>query len=185
VGLEDPVLCRSRSCLHFRGLLRTLRGRVGALRAIRREQSSFKRLFSGDNLKNFLQVFVMMTGFWLTLNTIAAILPGLFGDPVGLSNTNVTITLVIANVVLAGGYVAAGAISQRTGRRPFLIVIGAIIAVVATFLYYLLLSAAPENLFLIVLLTTVIAVLSSHPGDWRLPTSTSASIPAYEPQASV
>lgn len=126
-------------------------------------------MFSGDNLKNFLQVFVMMSGFWLTLNTVAAILPGLLGDPVGLSKTNVTITLVIANVVLTGGYVAAGVISQRTGRRPFLITIGAIIAVVGTFLYYLLLSAVPGNLFLVILLTTVITVLIVSP--WGLATT--------------
>lgn len=132
-------------------------------------ESPIRTLFSGDNLKNFLQVFVMMTGFWLTLNTISAILPGLLGDPVGLSSTNVTITLVIANVVLAAGYVAAGVISQRTGRRPFLIAIGVVMAVVATFLYYLLISAAPKSLFLVISLTTVITVLVVSP--WGLATT--------------
>ncbi len=111
----------------------------------------------------------MMTGFWLTLNTISAILPGLLGDPVGLSSTNVTITLVIANVVLAAGYVAAGVISQRTGRRPFLIAIGVVMAAVATFLYYLLISAAPKSLFLVITLTTVITVLIVSP--WGLATT--------------
>lgn len=101
-------------------------------------ESPLKYLFRGENLKNFLQVFVMMTGFWLTLYTGSAILPGVLSDPVGLSSTSLTITLVIANVVLAGAYVAAGVISQRTGRRPFLIVAGVIMAIVGTFLYYLL-----------------------------------------------
>jgi MFS family permease len=128
-----------------------------------------KELFKGQNLRNFVQVFVLMSGFWLTLQTVAAILPNLLGNPVGLSNTNRTITLVIANVVLAGGYVAAGVISQRTGRRPFLIVNGAVMAVVATFLYYLLLSAPPQSLFLVILLATVIAVLVVSP--WGLATT--------------
>jgi MFS family permease len=132
-------------------------------------ESPLKSLFSGDNLKSFLQVFVLMTGFWLTLNTVAAILPGLLGDPVGLSNTNKTITLVIANVILAAGYVAAGVISQRIGRRSFLIAIGAAMAVVGTFLYYLLLSTAPSNLFVVILLTTVIALLIVSP--WGLATT--------------
>jgi MFS family permease len=48
-------------------------------------------------------------------------LPPLLGDPIGLSSTSSTITLVIANVVLAGSYLVAGVISQRVGRRPFLI----------------------------------------------------------------
>jgi len=131
-------------------------------------ESPIKDLFSGDNLKNFLQVF-MMTGFWLTLNTVAAVLPGLLGDPVGLSSTSVTITLVIANLVLVGGYVSAGVISQRVGRRPFLMVIGVIMAVVGTFFYYLLISAAPKNLFVVIVLATLITVLIVSP--WGLVTT--------------
>ena len=112
-----------------------------------------------ENLLAFLQVFVLMTGFWLTLQTVAAILPGLLGSQVGLSQTNTTITLVVANVVLVGGYLASGVISQRVGRRPFLIVYGLVAAVVGTFLYWVLLSAPPQNLFLVILLTTVITLL--------------------------
>ena len=61
--------------------------------------------------------------------------------------------------MLVGGYIASGAISQRVGRRPFLIVYGLIAAVAGTFLYYLLLSAPPQNLFLVILLTTIITLL--------------------------
>ena len=123
-------------------------------------ESPLKQLFTErDNLLSFLQVFVLMTGFWLTLQTVAAILPGLLGSQVGLSQTNTTITLVVANVVLVGGYLASGVISQRVGRRPFLIVYGLIAAVVGTFLYWVLLSAPPQNLFLVILLTTVITLL--------------------------
>lgn len=132
-------------------------------------ESPIKDLFSGDNLKNFLQVFVMMTGFWLTLNTVSAVLPGLLGDPVGLSSTSVTLTLVIANVVLVGGYVSAGVISQRVGRRPFLMTMGVVSAVLGTFLYYLLISTAPESLLVVILLTTLITVLVVSP--WGLVTT--------------
>jgi MFS family permease len=132
-------------------------------------EAPLKALFRGQNLSNFLQVFVLMSGFWLTLQTTAAILPGLLGDPVGLSKTNQTITLVVANVVLAGGYVAAGVISQKTGRRPFLIASGLVMAVIGTFLYYLLLSVPPQSLFLVILLTTIIAVLIVSP--WGLATA--------------
>jgi MFS family permease len=122
--------------------------------------SPLRQLFTErENLLSFLQVFVLMTGFWLTLQTVAAILPGLLGSQVGLSQTNTTITLVVANVVLVGGYLASGVISQRVGRRPFLIVYGLVAAVVGTFLYWVLLSAPPQNLFLVILLTTVITLL--------------------------
>src|ERR687895_355565 len=122
--------------------------------------SPLRQLFTErENLLSFLQVFVLMTGFWLTLQTVAAILPGLLGSQVGLSQTNTTITLVVANVVLVGGYLASGVISQRVGRRPFLIAYGLISAVVGTFLYWLLLSAPPQSLLLVILLTTVITLL--------------------------
>src|ERR671933_420948 len=122
-------------------------------------EAPLKQLFTQrENLLSFLQVFVLMSGFWLTLQTVAAILPGLLGSQVGLSKTNTTITLVVANVVLVGGYIASGVISQRTGRRPFLIAYGLVAAVVGTFLYYLLLSAPPQNLFLVILLATIIAL---------------------------
>src|SRR5919202_307219 len=84
-------------------------------------ESGLKELFRGQNLRNFVQVFVLMTGFWLTLQTASTILPGLLGDPVGLSKTNVTITLVIANVILAGGYIAAARRRQRRRASPSLI----------------------------------------------------------------
>ena len=122
--------------------------------------SPLRQLFTErENLLSFLQVFVLMTGFWLTLQTVAAILPGLLSSQVGLSQTNTTITLVVANVVLVGGYVAAGVISQRVGRRSFLIAYGLVAAVGGTFLYYLLLSTPPQNLFMVILLTTAIALL--------------------------
>ncbi len=122
--------------------------------------SPLRQLFTErENLLSFLQVFVLMTGFWLTLQTVAAILPGLLGSQVGLSKTNTTITLVISNVVLVGGYIASGVISQRVGRRAFLITYGLVAAVGGTFLYYLLLSAPPQNLFLVILLTTAITLL--------------------------
>src|SRR5215212_333762 len=90
-------------------------------------ESPLRQLFTQrENLLSFLQVFVLMSGFWLSLQTVAAILPGLLGSQVGLSKTNTTITLVVANVVLVGGYIASGVISQRVGRRPFLIVYGLI-----------------------------------------------------------
>src|ERR687889_1117808 len=123
-------------------------------------ESPLRQLFTQrENLLSFLQVFVLMSGFWLSLQTVAAILPGLLGSQVGLSKTNTTITLVVANVVLVGGYSASGVISQRVGRRPFLIVYGLVAAVVGTFLYWVLLSAPPQNLFLVILLATVITLL--------------------------
>ena len=132
-------------------------------------ESPLKTLFSGENLKNFLQVFVLMSGFWLSLNTVSAVLPGLLGSQVGLSNTNVTITLVITYITVALAFVGAGVLSQRIGRRTLLMWLGGLMAVVGTFLYYLLISTTPENLLMVILLTMVITVLVSS--NWGLATS--------------
>ncbi|MDQ3639487.1 MAG: MFS transporter, partial [Actinomycetota bacterium] len=131
--------------------------------------SPLKELFRGENLRSFVQVFVMMAGFWLTLYAASAMLPGLLTSELGLSGTQLTITLTIAFLVLAGSYMAAGVISQKIGRRPYIIANAVVMATVGTFLYYWLISTAPNNLFVIILLVTAIVTVVTAP--WGLTTS--------------
>ena len=63
-----------------------------------------KDLFTGQNRKNFIQVFVLMTGFWLTLNCVTAILPGLLSSESNLTPTQVSVTLIVAYLVVAVCY---------------------------------------------------------------------------------
>ncbi len=122
-------------------------------------RSPILQLFRGDDLRHFLQVFVLMSGFWLTLYTAAAMLPGLLTDELGLSGTQLTTTLVIAYLILAAAYIGAGVTSQRIGRRIFLIGASVIMATVGTFLYYLLVGTTPQNLLVVIVLVTIITVL--------------------------
>jgi MFS family permease len=116
-------------------------------------------LFKGENLRSFLQVFVLMGGFWLTLYAPSAMLPPLLTSELGLSGTRLTITLTIAFLVLVAGYMASGVISQRIGRRPFLIVASIIMATVGTFLYYLIVATTPQNLFTVIVLVTAVVLV--------------------------
>ncbi len=116
-------------------------------------------LFKGENLQSFLQVFVLMGGFWLTLYVPSAMLPGLLTSELDLSGTSLTITLSIAFLVLAGGYMAAGVISQKIGRRPFLIISSIVMATVGTFLFYLIVATTPQNLFTVILLVTAVVMV--------------------------
>ncbi len=118
-----------------------------------------KDLFTGQNRKNFIQVFILMTGFWLSLNTVTAILPGLLTQEFGLTGTEVTATLIVAYLVVAACYVIAAVVSQRTGRRPFLIVWGGVAGIGGTAVYALLLAWKPESLLVIMVLVTILAVL--------------------------
>jgi MFS family permease len=127
-------------------------------------QSPIKTLFQGENLRSFFQVFVVMTGFWLSLNASLAVLPGLLASQMHVVGINLTFVLVVAYVILAGVYVIGGAISQRIGRRTYLMVASAVSAVFGTLSYYLLLNTAPGNLPLILLLATVTIVLVVAPG---------------------
>ncbi|HEY7076207.1 MAG TPA: MFS transporter [Solirubrobacteraceae bacterium] len=121
-----------------------------------------------ENVMAFLQVFVLMSGFWLTLQTAAAVLPKVLKSTVGLGDTSATFTLVIAYIALIGGYFAAGWMSERMGRRPFLMAFGVSAATLGTLVYYVLLAQKP-GLGGAILLCCAIAVLTSS--EWSLATS--------------
>jgi MFS family permease len=130
--------------------------------------SPVKDLFTGDNRKNFIQVFVLMTGFWLSLNCVTAILPGLLTSELDLSGTQVTATLVVAYLFVSGTYILAAVTSQRVGRRAFLMVWGLISGIAGTAVYALLLAIAPDSLVIVMLLVTVLAILVVS--NWGLTT---------------
>lgn len=129
-----------------------------------RTESPLKALFRGENLRSFLQVFVVMTGFWLSLNAALAIMPGLLVKRLHVTGTHLTFLLVVAYVILAGSYILGGIISQRIGRRTYLMASSAVAAVAGTFFYYLLLNAEPGNLWSVGLLATITTVLVVSPG---------------------
>lgn len=131
--------------------------------------SPLLKLFRGPNLWSFLQVFVMMAGFWLTLYTASAMLPGLLTAELGLGGTAFTITLSIAFLILAGSYLVAGVVSQRVGRRSFIIVNSIVMATLGTLLFFLLINLAPKNLFVVIVFVTAIVVVVTAP--WGLVTT--------------
>jgi MFS family permease len=124
-------------------------------------ESPIRTLFSGESRKAFLQVFIVMTGFWLALNTTISTLPQVITKTAGLSSTKVTVLLMIANVVLVGGYLLFGVLGQRIGRRPTMMLLGLLIIVVSTSAYVLLVQTAPHaGLIQIGLLATLITVVT-------------------------
>jgi len=124
-------------------------------------ESPIRTLFSGESRKAFLQVFIVMTGFWLALNTTISTLPQVLTKAGGLSSTRVTMLLLVANVVLVGGYLVFGVLGQRIGRRPTMMLLGLLIMVVSTSAYVLLVQTAPHaGLIQIGLLATVVTVLT-------------------------
>lgn len=124
-----------------------------------RNKSPMRELLSGQNLRVLGQVFLMMTGIWFTLYMVSAVLPGQLTSTVGLSATQKTVVVLVANLVLAGGYVAAGLISQRTGRRPFFIAAGAVAAVFGSIVYAYIVNLTKESFGLVLVLTILVNLL--------------------------
>jgi MFS family permease len=123
------------------------------------DDAPVKQLLSREVIGHFAQVFVLMTGFWLSLNTVTAILPGVLKDPIGLSATDASIALMIAALVNAAGYLTVGHLAQRFGRRPFLIAWGVSAAVVGTFVYWLLLHFQPSSMVAVTVLASATVAL--------------------------
>lgn len=117
------------------------------------------QLFRGRNLRNFLQVFLMMTGIWLSLNMVSAVLPGLLTKTVGLSPTQLTVVLIISYAVLLFGYLGSGVLSQRIGRRPFFIMVGVATMTLAPLVYGFIVSGLVTGLAAITILTIVVIML--------------------------
>lgn len=91
--------------------------------------SPLLQLVKGEHRRSMVQIFVLMTGTWLACNAGLAVLPGLLASHVGLTNTEITVTMMVATAVTAVTYPLFGMLSQRIGRRPFYVGYG--IAVVA------------------------------------------------------
>ena len=117
--------------------------------------SPLRQLFTGTNRRSLIQVFVLMTGIWLALNIAASVLPGLTSKVAGLTPTQLTIALIIASAVSTLTYPVAGLLSQRIGRRPFYIGVGALIAVAGTGSVAVLAGATKPSFGTAVLLLTI------------------------------
>jgi MFS family permease len=118
-------------------------------------------LFGAANRGTFFQVFIVMTGFWLSLYVVVSTIPALLTKQFSYSSTTVTNGLLIANVVLVGGYLLVGVIGQRIGRRTMLMVLGVLIAVVGSTAFTIMVgTAGPNNVIQTMALATVAIVLT-------------------------
>jgi MFS family permease len=118
-----------------------------------------KELFKGESGRNFLQVFVMMTGIWFTFNAIASALPGILSGYLKIPGKTITAGFLIINVILFFTYIIGGSISQKTGRRPYLITMGLITAVFGTILYFYLISVAVDNIVLALVVAAIMEII--------------------------
>jgi MFS family permease len=109
-------------------------------------------------------VFVLVSGFWLSLQPVAAVLPGLLGrGRLGFSPQTVTLMVAVAYLVFAAVSIGAGALSQRIGRRTFFVAMGPIMAVVGGGIYWALMYFRPTNVLLVGVALTLLLVAVYSP----------------------
>jgi Na+/melibiose symporter-like transporter len=141
-----------------------------ANKTVASKRSPVVELLRGPNLRGFLQVFVLMSGIWLAFNMIGAVLPGVLRTRAGLTDVKATLVLVVAYAVLAVGYLAAGVVAQRIGRKLFFLVQGGLTATVAPFLFWLVATervhgvvpTAAVVLLLVLVVVSTYAVVSTY-----------------------
>jgi MFS family permease len=147
-----------------------------------KREAPLRRLMRGETRRTLLQVFLLLSGLWLATQPIAATLPKVLVDDVGLSARGTTATLVVGYLLLAVMNVLFGLAGQRFGRRPVLITGGLLITVVCSSLYYVLLEFGTGNptiavAAVIALVAIVVAPFGLMPAyiNERFPTSVRAS----------
>jgi Na+/melibiose symporter-like transporter len=132
--------------------------------ATTREKLPLSDLLRGRSRRNLVQVFVMMTGFWLTQNIITFFIPSvLLPHILHLTKFQLTSTLLISYAVLCFSYLGAGIIGQRIGRRRFFIILGLLIAVFGSGILYVLATSSGLSLPTIMVLVCLMSVLVTAP----------------------
>jgi len=129
-------------------------------RSSKKSAAPLKQLFSGSDLRRLAQLFVVMSGAWLTLNATVGALPGVINTVLGVKSSDVNTGILIGAAVSAVFYPIIGLLSQRIGRRLTIVIIGLMSLVPACALYYVLVAGAYRDSLSLIGLVALIEVLT-------------------------
>ncbi|MFF2650282.1 MFS transporter [Streptomyces sp. NPDC058045] len=86
-----------------------------------KKSNPVRGLLKGDARRSILQLFVMMTGMWLLLFSVTAVMPGHLRESADLDNEASTWVLVILFTVMTAVFIGGGHLGQLLGRRTYLL----------------------------------------------------------------
>ena len=129
-------------------------------RSAAKSTAPLKELFSGADLRRLGQLFIVMTGAWLTLNATIGALPGVINAVLGVKSSGVNTGILIGAGISAVLYPFIGLLSQRFGRRRTIAVIGLLNLIPACALYYVLVASGYRDPTTLIILVALIMVLS-------------------------
>lgn len=123
----------------------------------RRHHSPIRDLFGPAHRRGLIQVLILMTGTWLATDIGISELTGQLKTVVGLSSTRTTIVMLVFAAAAAAAYPPLGALTQRTGRRPFFVWYGIVVAIAGAISYGLILQYG-HNFAVAIILGAIVGV---------------------------
>ncbi len=133
----------------------------------KKAESPLKELFHGESLRNFLQVFLLMSGVWFSFNALAGTLPGVLINVLKVDAKLVTNSLLVVNLIVFVGYLMAGQLGQKIGRRTVLMAVGLLSITIVPYLFYLLVSGGFQSTGQLLALALAMELLFL-PGTWGI-----------------
>ena len=111
-------------------------------RSSKKSAAPLKEIFAGADFRRLVQLIVVMSGAWLTLDATVAALPGVINTVLGVKSPDVNTGVLIGAAISAPIFPLIGILSQKFGRRPMIIILGALNIFPASALYYVLVAGA-------------------------------------------
>lgn len=130
-----------------------------------------RELFSGQNFRNLSQVFLLMLGLWLGVQTAISLPPTLMQTLFKLPAGAVTNGVLIGYAFLFVGFITMAVLGQAFGRRRMLVIAGVWTLSLGTLGYWLMLEniRAGGAFALTVVLLTIVLLLTVAP--WGIVTT--------------
>jgi predicted MFS family arabinose efflux permease len=129
-------------------------------RSSKRSSAPLKELFSGSDLRRLAQLFLVMSGAWLTLSATVGALPGVINTILKVQSSEVNTGILIGAALSIPLYPLIGLISQKIGRRPTIAAIGFLSAIPASAAYFILVAGAYRDSTSLICLVALIEVLT-------------------------
>jgi MFS family permease len=130
-------------------------------RASRKCASPLREVCAGADLRRLGQLIVVMSGAWLSLDATVAALPGLVSTVLGVKSPDVNTGMLIGAAILVPVFPLVGALGQKFGRRPTLVVLGVLALVPGSVLYYVLIAGGYRHPFMLIGLVALILLFSA------------------------
>lgn len=169
-GWRVPFLVGALLCVVFCVYFARTVEESEAWRSTKKSRTPVRDVLVGSSRRQFVQVFVIMSGIWIASNLASGLLPSALQDQAHVSATQVTAALVIVQAIHSVLFPFIGLLSERIGRRTFLAWSGIGIGVVCAAAFATI-SLGWWSGFGMVLLLTLVIRLSGG--------STFAVMPSY------